>query len=509
MNFEAVPCHSDGLTLPAGFVQRMQRLMHEDFLPFCASYAKPPHPSLRINSLKITREEATALLPFLGPPVPWQENGYYYPSTEELRPGKHPFHEAGAYYIQEASAMLPASLCPPCPGERVLDLCAAPGGKATQLAASLRSEGVLVANEIHPQRASILSQNMERMGVRNCIVTNSTPEELAVRFPSFFDLIVVDAPCSGEGMFRKEADAVSMWSLENVSLCATRQGEILEKAAETLRVGGHLVYSTCTFAPAENEGVILEFLSRHPEFEVISSPSPAVESSLSRGLLDAGRPEWVEGYSKYPSELRESVKRTYRIFPHHCDGEGHYAALLLKRESKSSLSPGAIEKKGRPSEKPLKAKGKSLSPKEAMELFRGFCQEVMGRLPDWIEKGYPCLFGEKLYLIPRALCKEEELSSLFYGLRVLRAGLCVGSLLYSDRGRPRFEPDHALALCAENGCRSFEVDYGAAVAYLKGETLPCDLNGWYTVSYEGLSMGWGKASGGVMKNHLPKGIRRS
>ena len=234
MDYEKIQCHGEGLTLPRGFAERMQDMLGEDFEAFCASYQKPSHPSLRVNTLKISPDGLKEIASFVGDVIPWQEKGFYYPADGDVRPGKHPLHEAGAYYIQEASAMLPASLCPPVTGERVLDLCAAPGGKATQLAAALSGEGLLIANEIHPARASILSQNMERMGVKNAVVVNATPAELSKKFPAFFDKIVVDAPCSGEGMFRKEADAVTMWSPENVSLCATRQAEILDEAAGML-----------------------------------------------------------------------------------------------------------------------------------------------------------------------------------------------------------------------------------------------------------------------------------
>ena len=509
MDHEHIQCRVEGLTLPRGFAERMRVMLGADFEAFCESYAKDAHPSLRVNTLKLTADELRKAAPFVGEPVPWQRNGFYYAADGETRPGKHPLHEAGAYYIQEASAMLPGSLCPPKPGEKVLDLCAAPGGKATQLAAALCGEGLLVANEIHPTRAGILSQNMERMGVRNCVVTNATPAELSVKFPAFFDRIVVDAPCSGEGMFRKEADAVTMWSPENVALCAARQGEILEEAAGMLRAGGYLVYSTCTFAPAENEGAVMRFLSRHPEFEAVRSAEAAVMESREKGLLDGGRYEWVDGYEQYPAELLTQVRHAYRVFPHHCDGEGHFAALLRKKEDGGAVPLSAKEgkKKSRKPEKPSGGKGKPDSHTVAVKLFEDFCREVMGGIPAWATDAVPCLFGETLYLAPKALCGESDPKEALKGLRVLRAGLCVGSVVGLDRGRGRFEPDHALALCAGAEIRSFAVDYDAAVAYLKGETLPCDLRGWHTVSYGGLALGWGKASDGVMKNHYPKGLR--
>ena len=242
--------------LPEEFLNRMQGIMKdEDFLAFVSSYGRKRLFSLRLNPLKTDGRKALDILQGgreLLSPVPWEPDGFYYP--EDFRPGRLPWHEAGMYYIQEASAMAPAMLCGVRPGERVLDLCAAPGGKSTKLAASLRGEGILVANEIHPARAKVLSANVERMGVRNALVTNETPQRLASRFPLFFDRVVVDAPCSGEGMFRKDEEALKQWSLENVYLCAERQAQILEEAASMLRPGGVMVYSTCTFSPEENEG---------------------------------------------------------------------------------------------------------------------------------------------------------------------------------------------------------------------------------------------------------------
>ena len=508
MDYEQIKCN-ENLTLPREFAERMEAMLGEDFPAFCASYAKPSHPSLRVNTLKSSPDELSEIAPFIGDPIPWQENGFYYTADGDIRPGKHPLHEAGAYYIQEASAMLPASLRAPAFGERVLDLCAAPGGKATQLAAALGGEGLLVANEIHPTRAGILSQNMERMGVKNAVVTNATPAELAEKFPAFFDQIVVDAPCSGEGMFRKEADAVTMWSPENVALCAARQAEILDEAAKMLTPGGYLIYSTCTFAPAENEGAILEFLTRHPEFEVIPSVESAVAASRADGFLDGGNPAWADGYETYPEDVTAQVENTYRVFPHHCHGEGHFAALLHKMWDSGEAVPAPKEskKKGRKPEKGSGGKGNPNSVAVAEKLFEDFCLEVMEEMPDFSVGAVPCLFGDKLYLIPRALCYDGDPTEVLRGLRVLRAGLCVGTVVGLDRGRGRFEPDHALALAAGLPIRSFDVDFESACAYLRGETLPCDLRGWYTVTYEGLSLGWGKASDGVMKNHYPKGLR--
>ena len=400
--------------LPQDFTARMQKMLKSDeYEEFLSSYGKKRRFSLRINPLKVTRDTFEALTQACGreersgsptaetetgtdrrwfSPVPWEPDGFYY--DEELRPGRHPRHEAGMYYIQEASAMVPAVLCGAQPGERVLDLCAAPGGKSTKLGACLRGKGLLVANEIHAGRAKILSSNIERMGIRNALVTNETPQHLASRFPSFFDRIVVDAPCSGEGMFRKEEEALRHWSPENVRMCAERQMEILEEAAVMLRPGGTLVYSTCTFAPEENEGVIGAFLASHPEYSVRRiSEIPGVD--MKGWGFEPGHPEWAqmpaEGSpaalsSEYDIEdqgsenaaalsagdaienqdsenaaalsagnniedqgsvdadpdkggpgaetagkVPDGLDGTVRLWPHRLDGEGHFAAVLQKR----------------------------------------------------------------------------------------------------------------------------------------------------------------------------------
>ena len=254
------------MQLPELFEKKMKGLLGAEYDEFRRSYGKERRQALRVNPAKLSAAEMKERSPFTLEPVPWAKNGFYYGAED--RPGRHPWHEAGVYYIQEPSAMSVAELAGVQPGERVLDLCAAPGGKSTQLAAALEGRGLLVSNEIHPVRAKILASNVERMGIPNAVVTNEPPERLSSHFPAFFDRIVVDAPCSGEGMFRKEEQAVLQWSQENVELCARRQQDILEEAAGMLRPGGVLVYSTCTFAPEEDEESVVRFLLKHPEFSV-------------------------------------------------------------------------------------------------------------------------------------------------------------------------------------------------------------------------------------------------
>lgn len=495
--------------LPLGFTDRMRRLLGAEYPAFLASYDKPRRPALRVNPLRLDGipDGVRALLPFLAERVPFTADGWYYPDDPALRPGRHPYHEAGLYYIQEASAMIPAALCPPRPGERVLDLCAAPGGKATQLAGALRGQGLLVANEIHPGRAAVLSGNIERMGIPNALVLNMEPQALAERFPGFFDRIVVDAPCSGEGMFRKEPQAVQMWSPENIALCAARQAEILRVAARMLAPGGTIVYSTCTFAPEEDEGSVLTFLREHPDFDTVMTDASAILACLADGRLDAGRPDWVPGGTEYAGSLRRAV----RLFPHHADGEGHFAVLLRRRADAASgdavsggaVSGGAVSRRAeRPGRRDTRP-GRGISLPDALRLSRDFAGSVLGYIPE----GIPCLFGETLSLLPAGCDLTAESLN---GLRVLRAGLELGSVAGG-----RFTPAHALAMAAlpvPDGARRYALDSagGQPAAYLRGETVSCpsELAGWYTVTVDGFPLGWGKADRGVMKNHYPKGLRR-
>ncbi|MBQ1281306.1 MAG: RsmF rRNA methyltransferase first C-terminal domain-containing protein, partial [Oscillospiraceae bacterium] len=374
-------------------MKRMQRLLGADYDAFLASYDRPRAVGLRRNPRKAGERN----MPFVTESVPWEKNGFYYDPSS--RPGLHPWHEAGVYYLQEPSAMAPAALLDAQPGETVLDLCAAPGGKSTQIAAAMQGQGLLVCNEIVPSRAKILSQNIERMGIPNALVLSEHPAKLAERFPHTFDRIMVDAPCSGEGMFRKEEAAVRDWSEEQVLVCANRQREILESAAKMVRAGGRIVYSTCTFAPEENEGVIATFLQEHPDFSVAEVDAP---------WFAPGRPDWIDTSA-------EGIERTFRLFPHLLRGEGHFAAVLQYN--------GAGDMREQPCVR------ETAAPKELGELLRALgCILPEGRLVP---------FGAMWYLVP------PEMPDL-RGLKVLRAGLCLG-----EAKKGRFEPHHALALWLE------------------------------------------------------------
>ena len=428
--------------LPEVFLTRMESQLGAEYGDFLKSLERPRAVALRFNPLK---GEAPSL-PFVADPVPWEPQGFYY--DPEARPGLHVYHEAGVYYLQEASAMAPVSLLDPQPGERVCDLCAAPGGKTTQIAGRMAGQGFLLCNEINPKRAKILSRNIERMAVPNALVTNEHPANLAKRFPGFFDRVLVDAPCSGEGMFRKEEAAVTDWSQETVEMCARRQAEILHSAAALVRPGGRLVYSTCTFAPEEDEGAVAAFLAEHPEFEPVELEAP-----------------WF-----VPGE-----NGSHRMWPHKLLGEGHFAAVLRKKE-------------GPEEEIPL-LKGEKL-PRE----WTAFAKELGIRLPP----GKALFFGQNLFWAPEDLPELQR-------LKVLRPGLELGTVK-----KDRFEPAHALALWLDS-CASTQ-SYGPGSeemkAYLHGEVVPSTQKGWCLVKAGDFSIGWGKGDGRVLKNHYPKGLRR-
>ncbi len=456
--------------LPLYYITQMKSMLHHDAEAFLASYAEPRATGLRLNTLKSGDSAsyddaiAEAKQRFGLQPVPWCADGYYY--EEPARPGKHPYHAAGLYYIQEPSAMSSVELLAPLPGETILDLAAAPGGKTTQIAARMQGAGLLIANEIHPARAKILSENVERMGIRNAIVTQAAPDELSARFPQFFDRIMLDAPCSGEGMFRKDPDAIAEWSVEHTQMCAARQADILEHAAIMLRPGGVLAYSTCTFNRLENEECIEQFLLRHPEF---------------------------------------SLQRMERLWPHEVRGEGHFVAVLRKQADGSDTELSGPSRRG--VSKRSRTDGRSRSAASAdMELWHAFCSQS---LPGFtLGLGQPLRFGEALYWLPQPTGGELPAAALD-GLRILRPGLQLG---YVRKGR--FEPAHALALAVPASSaawvQSYDGDDPLLAAYLRGETLPAasGSSGWGLVAVEGLPLGWGKASGGQVKNHLPKGLRR-
>ena len=442
----------------------MKRLLGEaGFFAYLAALEQPYTRALRINLL--LRPDGTPPCPIdgLGAPVPWAMGAYFVEG--DARPGLSPLHEGGLFYMQEPSALTAVTVLDPQPNECVLDLCAAPGGKSTQIAALMAGRGLLVCNEPVPSRAQILSRNVERMGVRNAVVVSAMPDTLAPRFPAFFDRILVDAPCSGEGMFRRQPEARGEWDADSPRRCADRQMDILEQAAKMLRPGGTMVYSTCTFNDTENEGVLKRFLALHPEF--------ALEPFALPGL-----PEAKDGY--------------LHLYPHEMRGEGHFVSRLKKSaDAPTADAPVRAAPKKKAPARACAAKGKTPAPVALPDVFSdAFAPERL----------YAA--GDALWMLPERL-EIERLS----GLRVLRTGL----LLAHAEGR-RSEPDHALAMALhpEEAARTANLTAEQALAYQAGETLTLgDLpNGYTLLCCEGVSLGWGKQAGGMMKNHYPKGLRR-
>lgn len=463
------------MNLPIEFEKKMKAFLGNEWEEFLYSYDNNRFQALRFNTLKVGKnksveEEIAGIMDKLGIPmdkkVTWANDAYYY--DEKKRPGKHPYHEMGLYYIQEPSAMSAAALLAPKPGMRVLDLCAAPGGKSTQLATYLGDSGLLVSNEINTQRSRILSQNIERMGIKNAIVTNEDSFVLASHFPGFFNAIQVDAPCSGEGMFRKLPEAIEQWSMENVAICAARQKEILDNAAVMLKPGGTIVYSTCTFSKEENEDVIEYFLERHPDF---------------------------------------TLEEMERFWPHKVDGEGHFVAKLVRRGCVDTGLKADRKTKKNKNSKNRKNETKPALTKENMKLLSEFLDETISEdMAAWIKNSRLVMFGEQLYGLP-------DMEVDIKGLKVQRAGLHIGEFK-----KQRFEPSHSLALALKlNDAKNLvklTCDNPQTIGFFNGQSVMLSdeqaaecKKGWALVCVDGYPAGWGKVNGTQVKNHYPKGLR--
>lgn len=455
-------------TLPEAFLGRMKKLLGNGYGDFLASYGEQARKGIRANLLKTDREELLEKLPedFKADTIPWCPEGIYI--DNDARPGKNPYYYTGLYYPQEPSAMLPAQALAPEPDELILDLCAAPGGKSTQIASLTRGSGTLVSNELVKSRSGILASNIERMGIPNAVILNEFPERLVPAFYEKFDRILVDAPCSGEGMFRKDPDVTLEWTPGRPAACAARQKNILETVDRLLKPGGTLVYSTCTFAPEENEE-ISEFLVRTGRYRA--------------------EPLSFEGVYAPPSTETEQSPDIH-VYPHLSEGEGHYVARFTKTAGSGDRPSGSGKKKTKSAYR--KASKRDLADYEA---FRS------AFMPDKVYENL-YLSGDRLWAFP-----DHIDGAVLSGLKVLRPGLELGTFK-----KGRFEPSHALAMALrrEDVLSSTELDEDELWSYLKGEEIrPSEAvpNGWTLMLYDGYPAGFGKASAGTIKNKYPKGLR--
>lgn len=469
--------------LPQSFLDSMKEILGEDYEAFLAGFDGQRQYGLRVNTLKMNLEEFERIAPFHLKKVPWISNGYFY-EAEDV-PAKHPFYSAGLYYLQEPSAMTPASRLKVQPGERVLDLCAAPGGKATELGAALQGEGLLVANDINTARAKALLRNLELFGISNSFVTNEPPYVLAERFPEFFHKIMVDAPCSGEGMFRKNPAVVDSWQEKGPEYFSKLQREIIVQAADMLLPGGMMFYSTCTFSPLENEKTITHLLKERPDMEVI--PMEDYEG-------------FAEGLTSYRGEVfDESCKLCRRIWPHKMSGEGHFMALLHKKNGVQQQVQQTVSQSSIWWEK---CKGLNKEQKAAAEDFFSHVNIAYdGKRID--------VRGDNLYYLPAPKYDGR-------GLHFLRNGLFMGEFK-----KKRFEPSQpfALALHAQDFDQvlDFPADDERLSRYLRGETLDVsDLiagekkrKGWQLVMVAGHPLGFGKLVNNNLKNKYPAGWRKN
>jgi len=436
------------------FLESMRALLGAAYESFAASLEEPAFRGITANTLKCSAAKLTDLLPYSLEPTPFSQNGFYLPPAAEHL-GRHPLHHAGAFYVQEPSAMSAAAVLAVHPGEKVLDLCAAPGGKTAALAAALNGTGLLWSNEYVKQRAFTLLSNCERMGVRNAVISNADPHLLAARLPGYFDKVLVDAPCSGEGMLRREKAEYEQWNEKNITICAARQKAILESAAALLRAGGEMVYSTCTFNKTENEDVITWFLQNYPDFELVT-----IQEHFGS-----------EGFD---------MPQARRIFPKD-GGEGHFIAKLKK---------GGVSHN-------VKLNNFTLKP--APPAFENFYKEQFGSPP----YGMPCEIAGKTYLIPEG---TPDLK----GLPILRAGVLAGEM----KGKIFF-PAHALYAAASAKDCTNRLNLSLAdtrtARFLHGEEIDVGDSavnkGFCALSVENIPLGFGKVSGGKLKNHYPKGLR--
>lgn len=441
------------------FINEIREMLGDELPAFLHALDDAPALALRVNPLRPGAFEAAK--EFCGDAVPWARDGYYL--KPGLRPGLSVAHELGAFYMQEASAMVSAAVMDAQPGERILDLCAAPGGKSTQLAASMMGEGLLVSNEPVPNRAKILAENLERFGAVNAVAVNEYPDRLAAKWPGFFDGILVDAPCSGEGMFRREPESRAQWTPGAPAGCAKRQRDILDSAAIMLRPGGRLVYSTCTFNRQENEGSILSFLERHPEFTFEDFELAGIGRS-ENGML--------------------------RVWPHRVRGDGHFVARLRKvgGEAAPVLKEKSVKKGG----KPKPSKRPATVSEETNEQLIVRLEKEIGAIPAVLRNGVPVRYGDYVHMLPAGAPPLD-------GIKTAKPGLCLMRV-----GRSHVQPMPALARAMTGGegvrrlgmaDRAVSVSEEDARRVLAGERLEIPGSGWTLLTFRGLPLAFQKLRG--------------
>ena len=465
--------------LPEQFLESMKTMLGTEYQDYLNSMKEDTRTAFRVNTNKIAQEQFMDICPFQTEPVPWNEKGFYYNADEDM-PSKHPYYYAGLYYIQEPSAMIPASLLPVEEGDRVLDLCAAPGGKATELAAKLHGTGLLVANDISVSRAMALAKNLQIAGTGNAVVTAETPQNLAAVLSGFFQKVLIDTPCSGEGMFRRDPGMVKSWLAHGPEYYASIQTEILESAYELLAPGGDMVYSTCTFSPLEDEGMIQSFLKKHPDMTICEVPRYPGYSE--------GRPDWVP-------DGDPALKKCVRIFPHRAEGEGHFAVLMHKqgKAGRAYAESEMWDKNGTD----LRSNKQKQKTQDGIEEFFQMILPEAG-----IE--FKKLSRKKDIYVAETLAAGQ-----MKGLRIVAGGLIIGS----DKNG-RFEPSPQLALALRGEDYLQRIDLPAederVIRYLKGETVLMDkpYKGYVLFCVDGYPLGWCKGNGsGTMKNKYYPGWR--
>lgn len=438
------------MDLPLDFKERMKKMLNNEYEAFIDAFCNETNnTAIRVNKSKDKKGVVEKYFN-LTDRVEWCDSGFY--ADKSLISGKHPYHIAGLLYFQEPSAMAPVEALPVLEGDFILDLCAAPGGKTTQAAAKLNGTGIVVSNEIVEKRAKILAENVSRLGFKNVVVTNEAPQKLAEKYEEFFDKVIVDAPCSGEGMFRKEKQAIECWSIEHTKSCGTRQKAIIDSAMKCLAPGGYLVYSTCTFAIEENEDIARYIIEKYPYMKI---ENPEKLSVLSKGI---------------------DIEEVKRIYPHKQRGEGHFIALFHDTREKKERIDNIIKK--------------SCTVKEYEEFEKEFLNINLD--------GEIINFGDNIYMKP-------------YGIDINKIRTVLPGVYLGIRKKNRFEPSYNLCHALESdeirNIINFSPEDEDLMKFIAGECIECNKKGWTAVCVDGFPIGWGKASGGVLKNHFPKQLR--